>query len=205
MDRLILNISKAILLVLLVLPAGAASYYVDFSGGSDAAAGTSSGAAWKHCPGDSSATGTAAATTFAAGDTVFFRGGVTYTGQVSIAWSGTSGNRITYDGTGASFGSGRATIDGGYANNGYCLSAASGVGGINVLGFAVQNAGGWSDTDPAVTNYALAVSRVDGAASQFRQFYSAAGGFGGIIARWAADKSLAYYDTMDSLVKVYKS
>mgnify|MGYP000844727816 len=55
------------------------------------------------------------------------------------------------------------------------------------------------------TNYALAVSRVDGAASQFRQFYSAAGGFGGIIARWAADKSLAYYDTMDSLVKVYKS
>lgn len=55
------------------------------------------------------------------------------------------------------------------------------------------------------TNYALAVSRVDGAASQFRQFYSNAGGFGGIIGRWAADKSLAYYDTVDSLVKVYKS
>lgn len=88
----------------------AATYYVDFDGGSDAAAGTSTGTAWKHSPFDGNATGNAASTTPAAGDTIQFKAGVSYKGQLIINSSGTAGNPITYKGTG--WGVGKARFDG---------------------------------------------------------------------------------------------
>lgn len=76
----------------------AATYYVDFVGGNNSNAGTSTGTAFKHCPGDNNATGTAASTTLSAGDIVIFKGGVNYFGRVDFDWSGTSGSPITYVG-----------------------------------------------------------------------------------------------------------
>ena len=92
----------------------AATYYVDFSTGSDTNNGTSTSSPFKRCPGDTSATGTAASTTLSAGDTVYFKGGVTYTGSISLNWSGSSGSQIVYEGnsTGA-WGTGRAVLTGG--------------------------------------------------------------------------------------------
>ena len=73
----------------------ATSYYVDFGSGSDSNAGTSTGAAWKHSPGDINATGTPASTSLSPGDTVYFRGGVMYNGTINVNWSGSSAsNRI---------------------------------------------------------------------------------------------------------------
>lgn len=108
MTRLVLSFWLAASLV-----AQAATYYVDFDGGNNALAGTSSGTAWKHCPGDPNATGTAASTTLAAGDTVIFKGGVVYRSHVFLSWSGSDGNPITYDGNSAgTFGTGMAIMDG---------------------------------------------------------------------------------------------
>ncbi|HUW13791.1 MAG TPA: InlB B-repeat-containing protein, partial [Anaerolineae bacterium] len=89
------------------------TYYVDFVGGADTNAGTSTLTAWKHCPGDANATGTAASTTLAAGNQVIFKGGVQYNGQIALMWSGTDGARIVYDGNSAgTWGTGKAIIDG---------------------------------------------------------------------------------------------
>lgn len=91
----------------------AATYYVDFDGGKDDAAGTSPAEAWKRCPGDPAATGNAKAQKLAAGDTVIFKGGVIYYGQVSVETSGETGKPIVFDGnTAGTFGAGRAVIDG---------------------------------------------------------------------------------------------
>lgn len=64
--------------LLVAFQAPAANYFVDYAAGSDAAAGTSTSVPWKHCPGDPSATSTASSTALAAGDTVFFKGGISY-------------------------------------------------------------------------------------------------------------------------------
>ncbi len=93
----------------------ASSYYVDYSSGSDTNAGTSTTAAWKHCPGDPAATGNVSAKALSAGDTVFFKGGVTYmlTGSTGIilAWNGSSSSPITYDGNSSGgWGTGKAKI-----------------------------------------------------------------------------------------------
>ena len=87
-----------VLQFVLVLDTFAANYYVDYSAGSDSSAGTSTGTAWQRCPGDASATGTAAATILGAGDTVYFKGGVNYRGKVALNKSGTLGSKLTYDG-----------------------------------------------------------------------------------------------------------
>jgi hypothetical protein len=87
------------------------TYYVDFSDGSDLNDGLSTLAAWQHCPGDTNATDIAASTILGAGDTVIFRGGVVYTGQIAITQGGVSGSPIAYDGTGANWGRGQAHID----------------------------------------------------------------------------------------------
>lgn len=60
-----------------MLDLSAATYYVDYKSGSDAAAGTSINAPWQHCPGDRRATGNANAT-LGLGDVVIFKGGVSY-------------------------------------------------------------------------------------------------------------------------------
>jgi len=71
---------KIILILILALAgmAGATTYYCDFAGGSDAAAGTSTGAAWKHCPGMQSRTGNVASYAWHDRDTFKFKGGVTW-------------------------------------------------------------------------------------------------------------------------------
>ncbi len=101
------------------LTLNAATYYVDYAAGSDSAAGTSSGTAWKHCPGDDAATGNADAASLSAADTVIFKGGVAYllsvpgsgTAAIDVLWSGTAGNPITYDGNSAgTWGTGKAII-----------------------------------------------------------------------------------------------
>lgn len=134
--------------------ASAATYYVDFDAGNDANNGTSTGTAWKHCPGDTNATATADSTTLSAGDTVKFKGGVVYLGLIAGSWSGSAGLVITYDGNHAGdWGTGRAVLDAEYALA-YCWEADPGVSYITIQGFEMRNAGGWADDDPAVTNAA---------------------------------------------------
>lgn len=70
----------------------AATYYVDFQGGNDSKAGTSTDTPWKHSPGDSNATGNPASTPLVAGDKVIFKKGSVYSGQINpgtTPWSGT--------------------------------------------------------------------------------------------------------------------
>lgn len=102
-----------IISVIIVEGAYANTYYVDFSSGSDTNNGISTGTPFKHCPGDASATANANRT-LSAGDTVYFKGGVTYTGSISLNWSGSSdSSRIVYDGNSAgTWGVGRAILNG---------------------------------------------------------------------------------------------
>jgi parallel beta-helix repeat protein len=98
--------------IMTVVPGWAANYYVDFEGGSDTNNGTSTITPFKHSPGDANASGNANRA-LTAGDTVFFKGGVTYTGSIAIKWSGTIGNLIKYDGNSSGdWGTGRAKMTG---------------------------------------------------------------------------------------------
>jgi hypothetical protein len=85
-------------------------YYVDFSGGNDAASGTTPESAWKHAPGDPEATGNPGAVDLQPGDSVSFKGGVVYRGNISINASGSDGSPITFRGNG--WGEAKAVIDG---------------------------------------------------------------------------------------------
>ena len=90
-----------------LLSALGSTYYVDFAGGADANAGTAA-APFQHCPGDGNAAGKAAAAALSPGDSVVFRGGVTYPGTINCPSDG-----VTYDGnTAGGFGTGRAIISG---------------------------------------------------------------------------------------------
>lgn len=90
---------NVLLLFSLCLNSSAATYYVDYASGSDAANGTSSGTPFQHCPGDTAATGNANRT-LSAGDTVVFHGGIRYdiasSGTISANASGSAGSLITY-------------------------------------------------------------------------------------------------------------
>jgi hypothetical protein len=57
-------------------------------------------AAWKHAPGDPAATGNPRTITLEPGDTVLFKGGVVYRGQIEIEADGTFSRPITYKGDG---------------------------------------------------------------------------------------------------------
>lgn len=108
-------------------PLGAAVYYVDFDGGNDASDGLSAAKAFKHAPGDPGAEGAAAAAKLAPGDTVLFKGGVRYRGNLVVKWPGEKSKPITYDGnTAGTFGTGRAVLDGGEVVTGWkrCAAAA---------------------------------------------------------------------------------
>lgn len=120
-----MRFALAISLMFFALTCEGATYYVDFASGNDANEGTSSAAPWQRCPGDTLATGVSSATTLAAGDTVNFKGGVEYNGVIRINASGTAASRITYQGQPASWGSGRAIIDGtGAYSNAFLASSA---------------------------------------------------------------------------------
>ncbi len=107
----------------------AANFFVDYSGGSDANSGTSPRTPWKHSPGDPSAAGLAAVAALAPGDTVYFRGGVTYvftsTSGISLKWKGASGKPITYDGNSkGGWGTGPARFSDNNGGNGITAFAA---------------------------------------------------------------------------------
>ncbi len=92
----------------------ATDYYVDYSSGDDANAGTSAEAAWKHAPGDRAAKDKPAEVKLAPGDRVIFKGGVSYEGAITITASGTAEKPVIYDGnTAGQFGTGKAIIEGG--------------------------------------------------------------------------------------------
>lgn len=100
--------------------------YVDFEGGDDANSGMSPGAAWKHCPGDPSATDVPAGFNLIGGDKIIFKGGVVYRGRINCTWSGSEGRPIIYDGnTAGTWGTGKAVFDGSETISGWtqCQSA----------------------------------------------------------------------------------
>ena len=107
------NRAAGALLAALLCPAcsvSAATYYVDFAAGSDAGDGASPAAPFRHCPGDAAAGQTARTAILRPGDTVIFKGGVTYRGETIVCASG-----VAYDGNSAgTFGSGRAILNGGH-------------------------------------------------------------------------------------------
>lgn len=78
-------------------PSLAATYYVDFTGGNDASAGTSTGTAWKHVKGMTGASGTALGHTPVDGDIFVFKGGVTWDLTI-VPWAITGGTAamVTY-------------------------------------------------------------------------------------------------------------
>jgi hypothetical protein len=117
---------------------GAAAYFVDYAGGSDANAGTDKTGAWKHCPGDPAAGGVAARVALAPGDTIHFKGGVEYvlTGAtgVSLQWDGASGATLTYDGNSSgAWGNGRAILTD--RRGGGAISAFAATSGRQFLAF----------------------------------------------------------------------
>lgn len=82
---------------LALVPASfATSYFVDSGAGSDASVGTSSSTPWKSLT-------KVNATTFSAGDKIFFKAGGSWVGQLAPKGSGATGNPIVIDmyGTGA--------------------------------------------------------------------------------------------------------
>jgi len=93
-------------------PKAGTVYYVDFAGGNDSNGGTNQTSPWQHCPGDTNATGVPASKALTAGDTVIFKGGVSYVGEEDVACSGSNGIPITYDGNSAgTWGTGKAVFD----------------------------------------------------------------------------------------------
>lgn len=91
----------------------AATRYIDYTGGSDANAGTSTAAPWKRAPGMKGVTGTAAAYVASPGDIFIFKGGVTWpvsAFQWSITRSGSAGNPITYKSDAAWFAGGSFSL-----------------------------------------------------------------------------------------------
>lgn len=95
------------------VPAAAATFFVDFEGGSDSNDGLSMASPWKHHPWDDNATGVPASTSVGAGSEVILKGGVHYRGLLEVSDSGSSGNPVILDGnTRGTFGEGRAIVDG---------------------------------------------------------------------------------------------
>jgi len=152
------------ILLCCALGAKGATYYIDFASGNNSNAGTSTGAPWKHSPGDTNATSTAASVTLVAGDVVKFKGGVTYQGFVVLTNGGSSASPLIFDGNFANdWGTGRAVWDGMYHTNGTLLGAVVSISNLVVRGFTFQNAGGYDDTHPfVVTNQSPQISASTG-------------------------------------------
>ena len=107
-----INFLKQLLLVLLfsVTFSNAQTYYIDYSNGNNNSNGLTQQTAWKHCPGDPSATGIALSTTLSPGSIVIFRGGVEYLGQINLNNSGTVNNYIVFEGN-SGWGNGKAIFN----------------------------------------------------------------------------------------------
>jgi hypothetical protein len=123
---------------LATLPVRTATYYVDFSAGSDSASGRSQGTPFKHAPGDSNATGTAKATTLVPGDVVLLKGGVAYEGTITVTASGTAQAPIVLEGgPQQQWGTGMAIVDG--QNTRSLGIGVQGASHVIVEGFEVRN------------------------------------------------------------------
>jgi hypothetical protein len=115
-------------------------YYVDFESGSDSNSGESPTNAFKHCPGDTNATERARSKTLFPGDTVVFKGGISYNGTVHMKWSGKSEDKqIVYDGNSNNlFGKGKAIINGEHIRHQGLYSAKKGIEYITIKGFEIK-------------------------------------------------------------------
>jgi hypothetical protein len=144
------NLLRLVLPILLwtFLAAGnvlAATYYVDFASGADTNAGTSTTAPWKHAPGMTGCSNTCSSTTLSGGDTLTFKGGVTWTSSFPWNLKGGSSSAITYttDHTwfaGTSYA--QPTFDDGHADPGANgMISASNVGFITVNDLQFVNCG----------------------------------------------------------------
>ena len=88
----------------------AATYYVDYSSGSDSNNGTSKTSPWQHAPGMTGCVGNCAGANLKAGDSVILKGGVTWPNAVfpwAWKWSG-SGSAPIYLGVDSTWYSGNA-------------------------------------------------------------------------------------------------
>ena len=121
-QRRVLAIVASIVIGLTASLAGAAApalaasttYYIDASGGSDSATGTSTATAWKTLT-------KVNATTFAAGDSILFKSGQTWAGQLHPLGSGVAGSPITI----GSYGTGsKPLINGATLASGWGTGAA---------------------------------------------------------------------------------
>lgn len=74
----------------------ARTFYVDFAGGSDSNNGTSKSTPWKHAPGMTGCGGVCHSTALVGGDTVIFKGGVTWTGSFQWDISGGASSMVAY-------------------------------------------------------------------------------------------------------------
>ncbi len=144
-------------------PHAGRTFYIDYAGGSDASDGLSPTTAFKHAPGDPTATGGPAAITLHAGDMVAFKGGVPYLGEIDVNWSGSGGAPIIYEGTG--WGTGKAIISG-LAN--YSLNFTDLGGGLAIADLTTVSA-------PAINQGTLVY--IDGV-KQYPSAYPALGSSG---------------------------
>jgi hypothetical protein len=123
------SMTRILLLFLLAcVSAHGATYYIDYVGGSDANNGTSTGTPWQRFPSDVNATGVSDGTTLVAGDTVIFKGGVTYvaTANLPLNWSGSAGNPIIIDGNSAgTWGTGKAILTSNNVSIGFFTATAA--------------------------------------------------------------------------------
>lgn len=98
-QRFVVQVNLVLVLLGLLLwwtPLEAATYYVDFVGGSDSNSGTSTSTPWKRVKGMTGVTSAAAAATLAGGDTIIFKGGVTWTNSWPWSLIGGSASAVTY-------------------------------------------------------------------------------------------------------------
>ena len=101
-----------------------ATYYIDYDGGSDANSGTSTGTAWKRCPG---MVGFSGSYSHSAGDQFVFKGGVTWpsnTFPVTIGYSGTTNSQDRYTSSDSWYSGGSwsyPVFDGGNVQSAYSL------------------------------------------------------------------------------------
>jgi hypothetical protein len=126
------EVMKPLLLTLIMLSYSlyAKNYFVDYEQGINTNKGTSPAAAWKNAPGDSSASDNSQAVVLAAGDTIFFKGGISYKSTFSPRSAkgfGRKNKPIVYKGDGWPGRIGvKAIVDGSDVISGWikCISAA---------------------------------------------------------------------------------
>lgn len=125
-----LRLTGIVFLSLLFLPgvASAATYYVDATLGNNSNNGTATTTAWQTLA-------KVNAVTFTAGDTILFKRGETFVGNIVVGQSGTSGNPITF----GAYGNGaRPIINATTTNHGIDIRTNKSY--LSILGLEIRNA-----------------------------------------------------------------